>query len=135
MAGPFEFLAAVAPGGHEGDAGLAGRQVGFHADFLLRVDAPDRPSRWGDYHYEVAVTKLARHVKAGAVLQICTYVEMLTAVQGIDPVEFHVVLGGSTGGLRTFLFSLRPVFNGKGEVVGLVPEALEIPDAAEKLAA
>jgi predicted RecB family nuclease len=73
-----------------------------HADFLLRVESTDRPGRWGHYHYEVADTKLARHVKAGAVLQICTYVELLTAVQGIEPVEFHVVLGGSTGGLRTF---------------------------------
>jgi predicted RecB family nuclease len=72
-----------------------------HADFLLRVDAPDRPSRWGDYHYEVADTKLARHVKASAVLQICTYVDMLAAIQGIEPVVFHVVLGGSAGGLRT----------------------------------
>jgi uncharacterized protein len=41
-----------------------------HADFLLRVESTDRPSRWGPYHYEVADTKLARHVKAGAVLQI-----------------------------------------------------------------
>src|SRR6478735_11964728 len=24
-----------------------------HADFLLRLDSPDRPSRWGPYHYEV----------------------------------------------------------------------------------
>jgi PAS domain-containing protein len=38
-------------------------------------------------------------------------------------------------GMRSFLFSLRPVFNAKKEVVGLVPEALEIPDSAEKLAA
>ena len=37
-----------------------------HADFLLRVESPDRPSRWGSYHYEVADTKLARHVKASA---------------------------------------------------------------------
>ncbi|HJT63308.1 MAG TPA: TM0106 family RecB-like putative nuclease [Candidatus Limnocylindria bacterium] len=72
-----------------------------HADFLLRVDASDRPSRWGAYHYEVADTKLARHVKAGAVLQICTYVDMLTAIQGIEPSQLHVVLGGSAGGLRT----------------------------------
>ena len=43
-----------------------------HADFLLRVEAPDRPSRWGPYHYEVADTKLARHVKASAVLQVCS---------------------------------------------------------------
>src|SRR6185437_11738189 len=38
-----------------------------HADFLLRVDAPDRPSVWGPWHYEVADTKLARHVKASAI--------------------------------------------------------------------
>ena len=47
------------------------------------------------YHYEVADTKLARHVKAGAVLQICSYVEQLTAIQGVQPEEMHVVLGGS----------------------------------------
>ncbi|HEV7200275.1 MAG TPA: TM0106 family RecB-like putative nuclease, partial [Candidatus Limnocylindria bacterium] len=72
-----------------------------HADFLLRVNDPDRPSQWGPYHYEVADTKLARHVKASAVLQICVYVDMLTAVQGIEPAALHVVLGGSAGGLRT----------------------------------
>src|SRR6266436_4863360 len=41
-----------------------------HADFLLRVESPDRPSRWGPYHYEIADTKLACHVKASAILQI-----------------------------------------------------------------
>ena len=55
-----------------------GRWLGY-ADFLLRVESPERPSVWGPYHYEVADTKLARHVKAGAVLQICSYVEQLTA--------------------------------------------------------
>ena len=66
-----------------------------HADFLLRVESPDRPSRFGPYHYEVADTKLARHVKASAVLQICTYVELLTGIQGIEPEWMHVALGGS----------------------------------------
>ncbi|HEY0443050.1 MAG TPA: TM0106 family RecB-like putative nuclease [Candidatus Limnocylindrales bacterium] len=66
-----------------------------HADFLLRVDAPDRPSKWGPYHYEVADTKLARHVKASAVLQICSYVEQLERVQGVRPEWMHVALGGS----------------------------------------
>ena len=57
----------------------------------------------------------------------------------------QVAVGGETvrselqlnlpGSVRRFLFSLRPVFNAKNEVVGLVPEALEIPDAAQKLAA
>ena len=66
-----------------------------HADFLLRVDDPARPSRFGSYHYEVADTKLARHVKASAVLQICTYVDLLEAVQGVRPEWMHVALGGS----------------------------------------
>lgn len=66
-----------------------------HADFLRRVDSPDRPSRWGPYHYEILDTKLARHVKAGAVLQLCSYVEMLTALQGVQPEFMYIVLGGS----------------------------------------
>ncbi|HUG95608.1 MAG TPA: TM0106 family RecB-like putative nuclease [Pleomorphomonadaceae bacterium] len=72
-----------------------------HADFLLRVESADRPSRWGPYHYEVADTKLARHVKAGAVLQICTYIDLLAAIQGVEPTWLHVILGGSAGGQRT----------------------------------
>ena len=71
-----------------------GRWLGY-ADFLLRVESPERPSVWGPYHYEVADTKLARHVKAGAVLQICSYVEQLTLIQGVQPEEMSVVLGGS----------------------------------------
>ena len=66
-----------------------------HADFLLRRDSPDRPSTYGPYHYEVADTKLARHVKAGAVLQICSYVDQLTVLQGVQPEWLHVALGGS----------------------------------------
>ena len=67
-----------------------------HADFLLRVDSPERPSRWGPYHYEVADTKLARHVKASAVLQICSYVDQLERLQGVRPEWLHVALGGSS---------------------------------------
>jgi predicted RecB family nuclease len=68
-----------------------------HADFLLRVDhEPGRPpSAFGDWHYEVADTKLARHVKGGAVLQVCSYVEQLEQVQGLRPERLHVALGGS----------------------------------------
>ncbi len=66
-----------------------------HADFLLRVDSPQRPSRWGPYHYEIVDTKLARHVKAGAVLQLCSYVDLLTAMQGVQPEFMYVALGGS----------------------------------------
>src|SRR5688500_13885793 len=66
------------------------------ADFLLRVDDPERPSVWGPYHYEVADTKLARHVKASAVLQICSYIDQLERIQGVRPEWLHVALGGSS---------------------------------------
>ena len=65
-----------------------------HADFLLRVDGAERPSRWGRYHYEVADTKLARHVKASAVLQLCSYVDLLERVQGVRAEWMYVALGG-----------------------------------------
>ena len=71
-----------------------------HADFLLRVDDPARPSVWGLYHYEVADTKLARHVKASAVLQICSYVDQLERIQGVRPEWIHVALGGSARSRR-----------------------------------
>jgi len=70
-----------------------------HADFLLRVD---RPSDLGAWSYEVADTKLARRAKAGAILQICSYVEQLSRVQGIEPEHMHVVLGGSERRTETF---------------------------------
>jgi predicted RecB family nuclease len=66
-----------------------------HADFLLRIDDPGRPSVWGPWHYEVADTKLARHVKASAVLQICSYIDQLERIQGVRPAWMHVALGGS----------------------------------------
>src|SRR6476659_6909273 len=66
-----------------------------HADFLLRVESTERPSTWGPYHYEVADTKLARHVKASAVLQICSYIDQLERLQGVRPEWLHVALGGS----------------------------------------
>ena len=68
-----------------------GRWLGL-ADFLIRVE---RPSDLGAWSYEVVDTKLARHVKASALLQICSYVEQLTRVQGVEPERMHVALGGS----------------------------------------
>ena len=74
-----------------------GKWVGY-ADFLLRVETP---SRLGDWSYEVADTKLARHVKGSAVLQICSYVEQLTRVQVLEPESLQVVLGGSSRAIET----------------------------------
>src|SRR5664280_1310566 len=69
-----------------------GRWLGL-ADFLLRIDRPS--PLLGDWSYEVVDTKLARHVKASALLQICSYVEQLTEAQGVEPEWMHVALGGS----------------------------------------
>jgi predicted RecB family nuclease len=66
-----------------------------HADFLLRVDGPNAGSELGDFHYEIADTKLARSTKASALLQLCTYVDLLTLIQGRPPEWVHVALGGS----------------------------------------
>jgi predicted RecB family nuclease len=68
-----------------------------HADFLhKRVHAEGEPdSAFGPWHYEVADTKLARHVKASAVLQVCSYVEQLARLQRRVPEFLYIVLGGS----------------------------------------
>ena len=67
-----------------------GRRLGY-ADFLRRVESP---SSLGSWSYEVWDTKLARHAKASAVLQICMYSDMLGVLQGQQPAEMHLALGG-----------------------------------------
>ena len=58
------------------------------ADVLVRVNAP---SALGVYSYEALDTKLSSETKAGTILQLCTYCEMLEAMQGRVPEHFHVV--------------------------------------------
>lgn len=69
-----------APLGNDHFAGIA--------DVLLKVDAP---SALGVFSYEPADTKLARETRAGTILQLCTYCEMLASMQGKRPDRFHVV--------------------------------------------
>ncbi len=63
-----------------------------HADFLRRIEVPSELGQWS---YEVWDTKLARHVKGSAVLQLSLYTDMLATLQGTTPAEMHVALGGS----------------------------------------
>ena len=67
-----------------------GRRLGY-ADFLRRVE---RPSALGEWSYEVWDTKLARHAKASAVLQLCMYSDLLAELQGRWPERMHLALGG-----------------------------------------
>ena len=62
-----------------------------HADFLFKRD--DRPSSLGSWSYDIADTKLARSVKAGAILQMCVYADLLERLQGIAPERLHVITG------------------------------------------
>lgn len=51
-------------------------------DVLLKVD---RASDLGPWSYEVADTKLARETRAGTILQLGLYCEMLDRDQGLSP--------------------------------------------------
>jgi predicted RecB family nuclease len=75
-----------------------GRWVG-HPDFLLRTPGT---STLGDFHYEVSDTKLARTAKAGALIQICSYVEHVERIQGVRPEWVYVVTGGAEAIERPF---------------------------------
>ncbi|MBL7697384.1 MAG: TM0106 family RecB-like putative nuclease [Chitinophagaceae bacterium] len=57
------------------------------ADFLVKVD---RKSRLGDWSYEVKDTKFAKHTRAGSVLQITLYSDMLAKIQGIQPEHMYI---------------------------------------------
>lgn len=63
--------------------GWAGR-----ADVLLRVE---HPSSLGSWSYEVVDTKLAKTTKAGTILQLCLYSELLGEAQGRVPEFMYVV--------------------------------------------
>ena len=67
-----------------------GRRQGY-ADFLRRVEVPSDLGAWS---YEVWDTKLARHAKASAVLQLSLYSDMVGAMQGRVPERMHLALGG-----------------------------------------
>ena len=61
----------------------------------------DRPSRIGQFSYEVIDTKLKRSVDPKHILQLVLYSDLLTEMQGTSPVHAHLVLGdGRTETLR-----------------------------------
>jgi uncharacterized protein len=62
------------------------------ADILRRVAVPSRLGAWS---YEVIDTKLARTTRAGTLLQLCLYADLLAQVQGSWPEHVHVVTPGS----------------------------------------
>ena len=57
------------------------------ADFLIKVDTP---SKLGNWSYEVIDTKLSTQTRAGTILQISLYSELIEEIQSVLPENMHV---------------------------------------------
>lgn len=65
----------------------SGRWFG-RSDVLRRVE---RPSKLGEWSYEVYDCKLSRQTKAATILQLSLYSELLATIQGILPERMYVI--------------------------------------------
>ena len=74
------------------------RWLGY-ADILHRIEVP---SALGEWSYEVYDTKLAHQTKAGTILQLAVYSDLLADLQGLRPVHFHVVTPDDTNPLQRY---------------------------------
>jgi len=83
LAAMTKGTAVIAQGALE-HGGWVGR-----ADILRRVEVASALGAWS---YEAIDTKLARETKAGAVLQLCLYSDLLAQAQGIAPEHMYVVV-------------------------------------------
>ena len=100
---PGATLAAMRKGVQAIVQAPLGNEIFFGiADVLLRVELPSELGAWS---YEPADTKLARETHAGTILQLCTYCEMLAAMQGVEPARFHVVTPLTEEAYRTADFA------------------------------
>lgn len=72
-----------------------------YPDILQRVDGPSALGAWS---YEVVDTKLARTTKAGMILQLCLYSELLSQVLGHPPERFHIVTPDPVTPQQSFRF-------------------------------
>ena len=78
---------------------LAGGSWYGRPDVLLRVDGD---SVFGPWSYEIADTKLALETRAGTILQLGLYCELLAEMQGHPPDRFFVVTPGPETGGRAY---------------------------------
>lgn len=62
-----------------------------YVDFLERID---KPSKLGNYSYEVVDTKLKRTPDPKHILQLVVYSDLLGDIQGLQPEYGHLQLGG-----------------------------------------
>lgn len=72
------------------------------ADILKKVPGESKLAKW---YYEVEDTKLAQETKAGTVLQLCLYSEILGELQGRMPENMYVVKPGNEFPMEKFRYS------------------------------
>jgi len=68
-------------------------------DVMQRVETPSDLGAWS---YEVADTKLTRETRAGTILQLAVYSELLASAQGVLPEHFYVVTPDPEAPVQTF---------------------------------
>ena len=95
------------------------------ADILRRVEAP---SGLGGWSYEPIDTKLARETKAGAVLQLCLYADLLAEMQGLAPEYMYVVAPWSEFQPQQFRFADYAAYFRKAKRALVAAAALSAAD-------
>ena len=73
-----------------------------YADILFRVDTPAAHGGWS---YEVQDTKLSKNTRAGAILQLALYTDILHELQGFEPEHMHIVKPGNPFLVESFRFA------------------------------
>ena len=94
-------------------------------DILRRVEAP---SGLGGWSYEPIDTKLARETKAGAVLQLCFYADLLAEMQGLAPEHMYVVAPWSEFQPQQFRFADYAAYFRKAKRALVAAAALSAAD-------
>lgn len=72
------------------------------ADFLEKVE---KPSKLGNFSYEVIDTKLSTETKGATILQLCLYSELVAKIQGVEPEFFHVVKPADINTYESFRYA------------------------------
>jgi predicted RecB family nuclease len=94
------------------------------ADILLKVTTPSKLGAWS---YEVQDTKLAKNTRAGTILQLSLYTELIGILQGVMPQQMHIVKPGDPFETESFRFNdfqayYRYVKNSLMTVIANAPE-------------
>jgi predicted RecB family nuclease len=83
-------------------AELSREQWTGRADILYSVN---KPSDLGNWSYEVQDTKLSKNTRAGTILQLALYTDIIHGIQGVEPEWMYVVKPGDPFETEQFRFA------------------------------